>query len=42
MQEHVTLLGPQESPRAPGRTLFPLPQDLLEQIRGRVRCWPSS
>jgi eukaryotic-like serine/threonine-protein kinase len=37
MQEHVTILGPQEPHEEPGGLSSSLPPDLLEQIRGRVR-----
>jgi hypothetical protein len=37
MQEHVTILGPQEPLVETGGLSSSLPRDLLEQIRGRVR-----
>jgi len=37
MQEHVTILGPQEPLEKTGGLSSSLPPDLLEQIRGRVR-----
>jgi len=37
MQEHVTLLGPVESPRERKSLSSTLPPDLMEQVRGRVR-----
>ena len=36
MQEHVTLLGPEESADVRGLSSS-LPPDLMEQVRGRVR-----
>ncbi|HWN20117.1 MAG TPA: hypothetical protein VNO19_14495 [Gemmatimonadales bacterium] len=37
MQEHVTLLGPEESPADVRGLSSSLPPDLMEQVRGRVR-----
>jgi eukaryotic-like serine/threonine-protein kinase len=37
MQEHVTLLPPDERPPDSGRVSFALPPDLMEHVRGRVR-----
>jgi hypothetical protein len=37
MQEHVTLLGPEQSPADSGGLSSSLPPDLMEQVRGRVR-----
>ena len=40
MQEHVTLLGPEESPADVRGLSSSLPPDLMEQVRGGSAYWP--